>query len=412
MKIALFTLLTVSSLGALASEATPGLPPEPLVARLLVEAPMVRAASAQLRAEEANKTRLEAGPHEWNARVGGQQRRTLPNNAPDERYSEWSAALERPLRLPGKGALDAEIGAAGVQIAQTGLGDARHETARALLAAWFAWLREQATAQQWAQQVELLARQEQAVQRRRQLGDAARIETVQAAAALAQAEAQLGSARAREAAAQATLQRRFPGLPQEAPPLPDDLPPLADDAEAWTTAILAENHELAIARGEARRGELLADRAGRERLPDPTVGLQYSRERNGEEKVLGAYLSIPLPGQARRAAADSGRAQAEAAGERARAIEQRLAGEASALYQATRAALPAWQAARQAATHLQRSADMQARAYQLGEGSLNELLNARRLAHEGSLSAALARLEALELRYRLLLDAHRIWDFD
>ena len=55
---------------------------------------------------------------------------------------------------------------------------------------------------------------------------------------------------------------------------------------------------------------------------------------------------------------------------------------------------------------------MTARAYQLGEGNLNDLLTARRLANEAQLAARLLQLEALELRYRLLLDAHQLWDFD
>jgi outer membrane protein TolC len=55
---------------------------------------------------------------------------------------------------------------------------------------------------------------------------------------------------------------------------------------------------------------------------------------------------------------------------------------------------------------------MTARAYQLGEGSLSDLLTARRLANEAQLASRLAQLDALELRYRLLLDAHRLWDLD
>jgi hypothetical protein len=55
---------------------------------------------------------------------------------------------------------------------------------------------------------------------------------------------------------------------------------------------------------------------------------------------------------------------------------------------------------------------MTARAYQLGEGSLSDLLSNRRLANEAQLAARLVQLDALELRYRLLLDAHRLWDAD
>ena len=40
------------------------------------------------------------------------------------------------------------------------------------------------------------------------------------------------------------------------------------------------------------------------------------------------------------------------------------------------------------------------------------LLAARRLANEAQLSARLMQLDALELRYRLLLDAHQLWAMD
>ena len=65
-----------------------------------------------------------------------------------------------------------------------------------------------------------------------------------------------------------------------------------------------------------------------------------------------------------------------------------------------------------AAERQTRSADMLARAYQLGEGSLNDLLAARRLANEAQLAAHQQQLDALYLRYRLLLDTHRLWDMD
>ena len=55
---------------------------------------------------------------------------------------------------------------------------------------------------------------------------------------------------------------------------------------------------------------------------------------------------------------------------------------------------------------------MAARAYQLGEGTLPELLAARRLANEAELAARTQQLDTLELRYRLLLDTHRLWDMD
>ena len=114
MKTLIALLLAGLGNAALAAEPQPNLPPDEVVARILRANPMVNAASSQITVEEANRRRLEAGQYEWNVRLGGQQRKTTPNNARDERFNEWNAALERPLRLPGKAALDAELGAAGV----------------------------------------------------------------------------------------------------------------------------------------------------------------------------------------------------------------------------------------------------------------------------------------------------------
>jgi len=105
-------------------------------------------------------------------------------------------------------------------------------------------------------------------------------------------------------------------------------------------------------------------------------------------------------------------AEAGVASSREAATDQKITAEAAALYHSAVAALTTWQASRSAAERLKRAADMTARAYQLGEGSLNDLLAARRLANEGQLAAKLAQLEALESRYRLLLDAHQLWDLD
>lgn len=86
MKKLFFSLCTVLSAGALAVEATPNLPPQDAVARVLLAAPNVQAASSQVSAEEANRTRLEAGQYEWNVRLGGQQRRANPGNGTEERF--------------------------------------------------------------------------------------------------------------------------------------------------------------------------------------------------------------------------------------------------------------------------------------------------------------------------------------
>lgn len=412
MKAALALFLALMGGAALAAEPAPDLPPADVVTRVLATSPVVEAANARIRVETANRDALTAGSYEWNLRVGGQQRRVDPRPGRTEHFGEWNAALERPVRLPGKAALDAELGAAGLAMAETALGDTFHEARRTLLAGWFAWLRERAAAAQWAEQVALLTRQSDAVGRRQQLGDAARLEAVQAEAALAQARTELARAQARADVVAEDLRRRFPGLPLTAPAEAVEPQPVPGNEAEWMEAILAASHELELARDAVRRAQAAAGRQGRDRTPDPVFGVQASSERGGEERVLGAYVSIALPGRARRAAADAALAEADVAARQEAAALQKVSAQAATLFRSASAAFTAWQNARDAAASLGHASDMSARAYALGEGSLNELLLARRQANEAGLTARLMQLEAQELRYRLQLDAHRLWAGD
>ena len=412
MKTIIVALLASLSSYALAVEPTPNLPPVDVVARVLQANPTVQAASSQIRVEEANRNRLEAGLYEWNVRLGGQQRKSKPALNPEERFNEWNAALERPIRLPGKTSLDAELGAAGIELAETSRGDALHEASRSLLKLWFVWLKECTAVTQWTAQVTLLEKQSKGIQRRQQLGDAAKLESIQADAAQAQAETQLAQARLRQRTAAEDLRRRFPGLPLTEPTQIAEPLAITGNETDWLEAIFKQSHELGIARGESQKAQLVANRSGRDQLPDPTVGMHVSSERGGEDHILGAYISIPLPGGGRRATADAALAQVSATNYRESAVRQKIEAEAAGLYQSATAASPTWQSSRQAAERLTRAAEMTARAYQLGEGSLNDLLTARRFANEAQLMAKLLQLEALELGYRLRLDAHQLWDLD
>lgn len=412
MKTMLVLLIACLGNPAGAAEALPYLPPAEQVARILAATPTVLAAGSQTQVEEANRRRLETGPHEWNLRLGGQKRKAYPDTGPDERFSEWNVAIERPFRLPGKASLDAELGAVGVSLAETARGDAHHETSRNLLKSWFAWLKESASAMQWSEQLALLEKQVKAVQRRQQLGDAARLEAVQSEAALAQAVAQHAQAQVRQRIAADDLKRRFPGLPLTEPTSTAEPVRITGTATEWIATILQHSHELGMVRNEVERARIFAGRTSRERLPDPTIGIHISQERSGEEHIVGAYISIPLSGGARRASADAALAQADTARYREMATLQKITAEAAALYHSASAAYATWQSGRSAAERLGQAADMTARAYLLGEGSLNDLLAARRLANEAQLSARLLQLDALELRYRLLLDAHQLRDWD
>ncbi|MBP8134091.1 MAG: TolC family protein [Zoogloea sp.] len=386
------------------------LPPRAQVLEVLSSSPLVRAAGSVIEAEEARSRRLAAGTHEWTVRLTD-QRRTV-RATPDGRFNEWNVGVERALRLPGKGELDRQLGAAGIASAQISRGDALHEASRMLLSGWFEWLRERAAAEQWSRQRDILARQAQVVGRRVELGDAPRLERLQADAALAQADAQLAQALGRAEVAAEQLRRLYPALSLPTQ-LADVAPPAVEpDAGNWVNAILEHNHELGVARSESARARIQATRADAERRPDPSVGVHMANDRGGEERIVGLTLSIPLPGEGRRADADMAVASAQASAHREAGVLRRVEAEAATVYRRATAAHAGWQSQKLAAEALGHSADLTERAWQLGEGSLTDTLAARRLAHEARLSARFAQLDASEARYRLLLDAHRLWPLD
>ena len=210
MLLAFCSFLPACCPAAHADDSTPPLPPGEIVARVMKTMPGVLASDSMVGAEEANRRRLEAGDHEWNLRLGGQRRRSNPPGTQEESFGEWNAALERPLRLPGKGVDDMQLGTTGVAVAESARKEAMREGYRALLRGWFLWpAQEGAAADQWAAQTKLFAQQaggimSSAATRRRRSPEA-----VQSEAAQAQAEAQAVQARLRRDNAALELQRRF-----------------------------------------------------------------------------------------------------------------------------------------------------------------------------------------------------------
>lgn len=410
-RILLFIMLT-ASLSAMSAEALvnyPDLPPSAAVDAALRSSPDVLAAQAGIKVGEAVRQRLLAGEHEVTVRLTEQRRRSTN---PSESFREWDVGLERAFRLPGKAALDGKMGDVEVARSQTLYGDALHETGRGLLKAWFSWNRERAQAQQWADQVELLKSQVGIAAKRVRAGDAPRLESDLAEAAVAQAESALYQARLRQQVAANELGQRFPAIPLPAA-VPVSVPvPLQQGLEYWKEEILRHNHELSVARNEATLGRLQSERSSADKLPDPTFGLRFGGERDNAERVVGLHVSMPFPGGARSARADEGRALAGMAAQREAAILRKVTTEAVNSFAAAQAAYGGWQSAQSAADKMRGNAELMTRAYALGEMGLPEVLTARRQALEANLTAALARLEAAEARYRLLLDAHQLWPLE
>jgi len=400
------------------------LPPADRARAAIDDAPDVHAAAALLDAAQAERRRLAAGPHEWSTRADYQRRRVHGAGA-NEGFNEWAVSLERGVRLPGKAALDRRLGTERVAEAGIALGDAKHEASRRLLELWYAMLRERRSAQLLSRQADLAGREASAVARRRALGDASRLDEMQAAAEAEQAEAARRAAVNLAERAAITLAREFPLLaafasPQVPSQVPSQVLPQAlpeppepvEDLAALARDALAGNHALRAAQAAATSAHTEALRALADRRPDPTVGVQYGTERSAEERILGVFVSIPFGGEARRAAADASLARASALERHADARRRQVDAQLAALLSAARSGVARWQAAQRGAELQATAAERVARARELGEADFAEMLRARRLALDAALRAESVRIDALEARARLLLDAHRLWEFD
>ena len=397
------------TLAAAASEF-PDLPPRELAMQALEQAPRVQDARWAVTGQEAGRDRLVAGDAETKVILEGQQRRVRVE--PTDTFGEWNVGVERELRLPDKARLDGELGRQRVEVARAALADAFHESGRELLAAWFAWARAGLEVEEWERQTGLLAQELKVVDKRIQAGDAAQLDRLAAEAALAQSRASLAQAKGRQQAARNDLAARFPALRLPQSVRLAEPKAIPGGGEHWQQDIVAHSHGLVAAQTESRRWQAEMARQSAYERPNPTVGLFYGQERGGDEQILRLGISVPLPGEARRADTRQARAQAESANAREAAESLRTRAEATGTYQTAVNAYEVWRQAQAAASSMGRNATMVSKAYAAGEAGLNEVLVARRQAVEATLAARLAQADARESHLRLLLDAHQLWAFE
>ena len=384
----------------------PDLPPPAQIESALGNHLLVLNAASQLKMEQANQRKWNSGNYEFNLRAGAGQRDIVDTG---QNLKEWDIALERPLRLFNKVGIDEDIGAASVARAEYALGDARHEAARALLQLWFAWQREQAQAALWQQQVDILKQQAQMAEKRFRAGDAPKLELNEAQAAVAQAGVSWHQSQLRAQLAGNDLTRQFPAIQLREDLKPNSPQAIEHDFLFWKSRVLEHNHELGMAQEQNHVQQLLAQRGRADKLPDPTVGVRYSNEFGGNEKVTGVYISVPFSFGQRSATAESVAQQAAIAADQEAFVKRRLESDIYATYTQAVNSYSTWQQAHDAGEAMRSNAELVAKAYSRGESSLLDSLTSRRFALESSLAENLAQLDANEARYRLLLDAHQLW---
>lgn len=399
-------LLYATTLPAFAAEDYPSwLPPAAQVQKALEELPLLRASRAAIRAEQANAARLQAGSHEWSARAGLQQR----SERIGRNYVENEIMFERALRWGGKAAKDTALGENGMLVADAALADNWHESARALMALWFDWLREERNALRLQDYAQVLARELQIVQQRFKAGDAPRRDVMLAETELAKASSSQAQAAQRARLLAAELSKKFPGVVATMPAMLPPPQPLDGDTTLWQQKILTDNHELELAELGARQQKLFAERIALEQRPDPTFGVRVASERGGDERIIGFTVMMPLPGLYRRKQTEVAFARAQVAEEQASETRVRVESNAQQVALAADSAWPLWRRLADVAQQTEANAALASRAYALGEAPLSDTLLARRHAIEALATAEQAQISALQSRSRLLLDTHTIW---
>ncbi|MGK2900949.1 MAG: TolC family protein [Burkholderiaceae bacterium] len=403
----LFTaLLPFAPLTALAEQrpTPPDLPPTELARQSIDQDPAVVEARRALGAAGHGAAALRTGPNEWTTRLSAQRRRYDSGG----NSNEWTAALERTIRLGGKAEIDIRLGNSELAIAQARIGEARHEAARSLADLWLDTLATSRQRELWAEQLSFAETSHQAVEKRRKAGDASVLDLNVARADFIEVQRQLSAATSAEAKARAKLAVRFPTLKYEPKPLAE---PTALDMglPQWRDRILAESDPIKIAEGLLRKAELSAARAKADRIPDPTVGVYTASEAFRNERIIGLSVSIPLSGSYRSERMQQALQEAEAARAKVERHKRDEEAEVVEAYVDATGGLERWRLASQGLSATRDSARLTQRAYSLGEADLQTLLLARRQALDASTAAEQARVEALRWHYRLLVDAHLIW---
>jgi cobalt-zinc-cadmium efflux system outer membrane protein len=385
----------------------PGLLPAEMARPLLEQDLGVAAARAGLEVALQEAGILDKSPYEWIVRGTAQQRR-VDNSS---RYNEWSAGIERTLRLPGKAAADRNLGKATVEASQARYGEARHQAARELMGLWVEWLHAENAHTLAGRNLQATQESLAAVDKRVRAGDASKLDLNLARAELADQRRLDNDAKMQAAVAWARLSTRFPGVARQVQVLPTPLP-LAEEAAFWRERILEQSDELKLVQTQLVMDQAHAERARKNRTPDPTLGVQTASEIGGRERLAGVTISMPIPGGQRHARSAKAIATVEVSRREVEFKQRQLETEIASAVATAQGAYDSLQIANEGTVAMQQNAALMQRAYTLGEAELQALLLARRQANAARNSALQVQVTALKAYYGLLVDAHLVWDLE
>jgi outer membrane protein, heavy metal efflux system len=394
----------------------PYLPAEAAVKDALLSSPLMQAARSKKEAGTARAQGIESGAAEFTLRSTSQRRR---ETATGTQLHESMVTIERPLRFWGKRGMDADLATQTQAFADIEYADAMHEGARELMRFWFAYLRALADQKNAVTTYDLAAKMQRLTQVQLKHGEISQLDAELANAEFERITAARSVADAQLASSASAFTRRYAGmaLPTHMPAglrldASIQLPALTETMTVMRQEFLDKNHELNMMRVDAQRLRLAADRASRDRLPDPTVGVFSGRERAGAETISGVMFSMPFPSASRFHHATALVADAQAASDKVLLAEQQLGAMFDSMFIQFQHKRTAADNLKSAARRQALAAEKSVKAYTLGEGSLSDVLLIARMASDNLNAAERMQLEVVELLALIRLDLHQMWDFD
>lgn len=386
------------------------LPQLDAVKQSLLQHPTVRSAVSDQDYANFAGQGLKLG-HPWTVRAGMQLRNSNAQDGQTKSNSyEPSFGIEKQIRLPGKYELDQDLAQRGMSIAELKYEDAKHEVAKNLLNQWFAYMRSALQLTRLEEQQARIQHYMQMTQQRIRAGDAPRLELMLLSNESRQIEEQYMQAKTAYYQAQQLLSRDYQGnIPEHWSSDVIKIRPLEYTQTEWIQQILSANHELELVKTQAAQQDALVKREQLNRVPNPTVGVGYSREQSGVENLMSVSVSIPLASRQVRIASGMAMAEAQKANFEIGRVENRLRQETQYWFTQMESATVRSEQAQQNLAQLQQQHGLMQKAYKLGELSLNELL-----LHSQQLVDARGRIDQAKIDYAeslslLLLNSHQLW---
>lgn len=386
------------------------LPQLDAVKQSLLQHPTVRSAVSDQDYANFAGQGLKLG-HPWTVRAGMQLRNSNAQDGQTKSNSyEPSFGIEKQIRLPGKYRLDQDLAQRGMSIAELKYEDAKHEVAKNLLNQWFAYMRSALQLTRLEEQQARIQHYMQMTQQRIRAGDAPRLELMLLSNESRQIEEQYMQAKTAYYQAQQLLSRDYQGnIPEHWSSDVIKIRPLEYTQTEWIQQVLSANHELELVKTQAAQQDALVKREQLNRVPNPTVGVGYSREQSGIENLMSVSVSIPLASRQVRIASGMAMAEAQKANFEIGRVENRLRQETQYWFTQMESATVRSEQAQQNLAQLQQQHGLMQKAYKLGELSLNELL-----LHSQQLVDARGRIDQAKIDYAeslslLLLNSHQLW---